>query len=411
MNRLVFERYGLMQALGKVKSFIPSKATHPILGTAYFKPNAMGSGYNILGFNLESLGSYAITPKEINGTCIPFCLSSPAMVHKLLQSFTSGFVTFDFLEANNGDGLTLQLIDTGGTNSSYEIQLLPIDEYPEASLDVAESALATGNWFTITNNYLKTVNKMTGSFVADDATKFVLQGINFVFKDNRLTVQATDGHRASWYSCPVTMPQDEELNTSLDGSFIVKPEIILESVSNGQELTFYFDHQVLNVKGIKRNKHDGTPSETKFWGGTRLLDGTYPNLAGLIPVDFQHQVIFDCGEMIAALDRINLVADKPGDPVKFSFDTAGESDLLFIESGDAAYKAVAHEAVKCKAELNDPDYTVCFSLKYFSEAVKALKALTNGDIYLRLNENNQPAVFSLPGIDGGVLLMPVQVKG
>lgn len=408
---VTFNRTELIGCLDSVKRFVSSKATHPILETVLFKPNKYNNGYSVFGFDLVSLGSYAVGLVDpVSSELLEFCLPQPGVVLKLLQSFKGNCVDFQFNDVAQQVTIT-DLSSYGGTGSSYDFNYFDGSEYPDTALDISEEAGSSGRWFSITADHLRTIWKMVRHSYSTDSTKFVLCGINFIFEDGKLTVQATDGHRATWYSCPIKCEEDDELRPITKGSFILKPEIVEASIGNGDIVTFYWNDNinatVVNIKGYKAEDGDSV-QETKFWTGTIPVEGVYPNVAQLIPTQFENKMSFNADEMIGALGRINLIT-KEG-IITLSFDTTGTHDLVCLENDEAKSYAVAHEEVPCALNLGDEDMQINFNLKYFDQAIVSLKALTQNDIYLNMNKRNQPVVFNLPGIEGGCLLMPIQKR-
>src|ERR1700716_4298069 len=81
---------------------------------------------------------------------------------------------------------------------------LPEEEFP--SLARFEEAKI----FTIAQKVLKDGLKKTSYAISTDETRYVLNGILFSFKENKLTMVATDGRRLTLVDLEVEFPRSQE---------------------------------------------------------------------------------------------------------------------------------------------------------------------------------------------------------
>ena len=89
-------------------------------------------------------------------------------------------------------------------SSYFKILGLPEEEFP--SLARFEDAKI----FTIAQKVLKDGLKKTSYAISTDETRYVLNGILFSFKDNKLTLVATDGRRLTLVDLEVEFPRSQK---------------------------------------------------------------------------------------------------------------------------------------------------------------------------------------------------------
>ena len=138
---------------------------------------------------------------------------------------------------------------------------------------------------------------------------------------------------------------------------------------------------------------------------SRTLEGTYPNYRQLIPDGFNRSLAMDRRALVAALERIAVLADQHNNVVKFS---SQPDDGVVLISADAQDVGSGSESLA--AELSGDAIQIAFNVRYLLDG---LKAMAVDRIVLHCNAPTTPAVLrpQQEEQDGFTyLVMPVQIR-
>ena len=137
---------------------------------------------------------------------------------------------------------------------------------------------------------------------------------------------------------------------------------------------------------------------------SRTLEGTYPNYRQLIPDGFTRTISLDRRALIAALERIAVLADQHNNVVKFS--TQPEDGVVQL-SADA--QDVGRGSESLPATLTGDAMQIAFNVRYLLDG---LKALGSDQVVLHCNAPTTPAVLKPDGETESFtyLVMPVQIR-
>lgn len=142
-------------------------------------------------------------------------------------------------------------------------------------------------------------------------------------------------------------------------------------------------------------------------GGQRLtsrtLEGSYPAYRQLIPQQFDNQLNIDRRELVSALERIAILADRKNNIVKFSLDSENQRLLLSAEAAD-----IGSGQESMNVQISGQSLEVAFNVKYITESLKNLIA---SQVQIQLNTATSPVVLMpLSGTKMTHLIMPVQIR-
>jgi DNA polymerase III subunit beta len=243
-------------------------------------------------------------------------------------------------------------------SSFYKINGLAAAEYPP--LPTFKQARAV----TLPQEKLKSMLKRTSFAVSTDETRYVLNGIFFSLKDNKVTLVATDGRRLAF--------------TENQADFIVPTKAINEvnrliGTTGNVEIKFS-DNQVsftFNEEGA-----NGTLIISK------LVDGNYPNYSQVIPKDLQERVPLPREEFLSALRRAELMTSDKSNSVKLSF---SRNQLAITANTPEVGEARETLAINYKGK----DFAIAFNPTYLMDP---LKALDTDEIYFELIDELSPGV-------------------
>ncbi|MEO1182390.1 MAG: DNA polymerase III subunit beta, partial [Cyanobacteria bacterium J06636_28] len=136
---------------------------------------------------------------------------------------------------------------------------------------------------------------------------------------------------------------------------------------------------------------------------TRLLEGAYPNYRQLIPPKFERQLTVDRKQLMAALERIGVLADQRNNIVKLSISGTGQTLALSVEAQE-----VGSGREEMSAQVTGDDLDIAFNVRYLLEG---LRALPSSEIQLQCSSATSPAILTpVSGLQMTYLVMPVQIR-
>jgi DNA polymerase-3 subunit beta len=346
--KLVTSQTELHNALRLVARAVGNGRTHAI--TAGVLLHAADGILTVTGYDMELGITTAISASvEAHGaTVVP---------HRLLSDIIG---RLDASEAVSLaiSGNRLALVSLSG---SYSLSVASADDFPALPVVDAANGIA-----------IDLVGPLAAVMPAasTDASKQLLQGIHLATG----RVEATDGHRLA--ICAID--SDAELD-------LVLPVRCLQQVR--QPATIAIDKGQVAIALA-----DGTQITS------RTLDGTYPNVRQLVPIEFAYALTVDRLQLLHALERVALIAVNHNSIVKLSTAT---KILEITAEADANSGA---ESLVTTGILPD----LAINVHYL---IDGLKTMSVKSVTLSANTATAPVTLTPDGISGHTyLIMPVQVK-
>jgi DNA polymerase-3 subunit beta len=237
--------------------------------------------------------------------------------------------------------------------SEFKLKLMDIDDYPDVDfLDLAEPVI-------LSSEMIKEIIKETNFATADNEKRPILTGVNFKYQENHLYTVATDSYRLS--------QKNLKLRTHSKVFNIVVPNKSLD------ELSKILDHIHEEVE-VYINPNKVLFKMNKIWFQTRLLEGTYPDTAKIIPTTFPTVISFNKEELLNAVDRVSLLSPRDRESnyniikLTLRLDQVVEISSTNTEVGDAK------EEIIPTADVVGNLISIAFSSKYLNEALKAFSS-------------------------------------
>src|SRR5271157_5756219 len=171
-------------------------------------------------------------------------------------------------------------------SSYFKILALPEEEFP--SLARFEEAKI----FTIDQKVLKDGLKKTSYAISTDETRYVLNGILFSFKDNKLTLVATDGRRLALVDLEVEFPRSHEVDLILPTKAVT-------------ELTRLVSEEGDIKMSVSENQVAFELNRTLLV--SKLIEGNYPNYRQVIPSEAKERITLERETFLTAVRRVSLL--------------------------------------------------------------------------------------------------------
>ena len=383
---MVCSQSELNGALQLVSRAVATRPTHPVLANVLLTADAGSNRLSLTGFDL-SLGIQTSLAASVETSG---AITLPARLLGEIVSRLSSDSPVTLAVEDSGE--QVQLTSLSG---SYQMRGMSADDYPD--LPMVESGM------TLKLQPERLVQALKGTLFASsgDEAKQLLTGVHLKLNERALEAAATDGHRLAVLHVDDALQDAAVVDAAVDeqGFAVTLParslrevERLMASWRSDEPVSLFCDRgQVVFLAADQMVT-------------SRTLEGTYPNYGQLIPDGFTRTFGMDRRALIAALERIAVLADQHNNVVKFS--SQPEDGVVQI-SADAQDVGSGSESLP--ANLEGDAMQIAFNVRYLLDG---LKAMGTDRIVLHCNAPTTPAVLRSDEAPEAFtyLVMPVQIR-
>ena len=383
---MVCSQSELNGALQLVSRAVATRPTHPVLANVLLTADAGSNRLSLTGFDL-SLGIQTSLAASVETSG---AITLPARLLGEIVSRLSSDSPVTLAVEDSGE--QVQLTSLSG---SYQMRGMSADDYPD--LPMVESGM------TLKLQPERLVQALKGTLFASsgDEAKQLLTGVHLKFNERALEAAATDGHRLAVLHVDDALQDAAVVDAAVDeqGFAVTLParslrevERLMASWRSDEPVSLFCDRgQVVFLAADQMVT-------------SRTLEGTYPNYGQLIPDGFTRTFGMERRALIAALERIAVLADQHNNVVKFS--SQPEDGVVQI-SADAQDVGSGSESLP--ANLEGDAMQIAFNVRYLLDG---LKAMGSDRIVLHCNAPTTPAVLRSDEAPEAFtyLVMPVQIR-
>ncbi len=238
--------------------------------------------------------------------------------------------------------------------------------------------------FKIEQQMLRDCLRKTSYAISTDETRYVLNGILFSFKDNALTMVATDGRRLAMVEQELEFPQSQEID-------IIVPTKAVNELS-----------RLLGDSGEVSVRVTG--SQVGFDLGdallvSKLIDGNYPNYRQVIPGESKERIPLEREVFLRAISRVSLLTTDKSNSIKFIF-TPGSVEIV------ASSPDVGEARETLAINYKGASITIAFNPEF---SMAPLRNLSADEVHLHLIDEISPGVLR-SGTNFLYVLMPMRVN-
>ncbi|TAE61399.1 MAG: DNA polymerase III subunit beta [Bacteroidetes bacterium] len=364
----------LQRQLSRISGAIPSRSVLPIIENFLFEVD--GQTLTVSTTNLE-ISMQTRLGVESRGNAVKVAIPSRILLD-ILKALPEQPLTFIVDEQTYG-------VEIASETGKYKISGENGEDFP-----IIPQPDRTESLHMPAHVLLKAVSK-TLFAASTDEDKAALNGMFFDLKAHAATFVATDAHRMVRYRrLDVTVPQPTSfivpqkalnlLKSSLDPND--NRDIIIQY--NDNNAFFRTDHVLLVC---------------------RLIDQKYPNYENVIPTENPNKLFIARQELMGALRRVNIFANKSTHQVRFTL----KGSQLEISSEDPDFANEARESLKCHYEGKD--------MEIGFNAALLLDVIANADteeVILEMSEPNRAGII-LPNVQEEgenvlMLIMPIMLN-
>lgn len=393
----IIGRKALLAAMVTLCSTIEARNTIPILSNVLIEsvgPNQI----KITGTDLdiESVVRVDANCDELSFTLPAFQLrdmlkKSTAESVMLTDELATSFEWVD--EVQNGEDIKVKRWQGGRVKVEFDngasatLQSLPSHDFPD---------LATGEF---TRSFSVLASEIAKGFagvavsISTEETRYYLNGIYLHHSSgdlhgiSGLVATATDGHRLSHRSIPALVPTDMP-------GVIVPRKTVLNMI------------KLLGKKAAGSIKIELSAAKIRFSHGdyvitSKLIDGTFPDYARVVPRNNSHCVSLNREAFAAMAAQVATGATKYNRAVIFEFE-GGKVTASFTTPDVGTSSA----SMACTANKADFEITIGFNSKYVTDLCAAMTGQT---IDLLIEDAGSPMVITCPDDPRGLhVLMPMR---
>src|SRR5213080_1766418 len=322
----------LLEGLQQVQNVVSTRTTLPILSNVLLQANGNEVYLTTTDLDVGVRGSFEAEVEKEGATTLP-----ARRLFNIIRELPSSGIQIDV------DGKNAASIRSG--QSFFKILGLPEEEFPP--LPKFEDAKIV----TIRQKDLRDGLRKTSYAISTDETRYVLNGVLFSFKDNKLTLVATDGRRLAMLDIELEFPRSHEAD------IIVPTKAVTE---------------------LQRLLTDDGEVKVSMGSG---------------------QIAFERETFLNSLRRVSLLASDKSNSIKLNF---SKNNIEITANTPEVGEAKESLAVVYKGR----DFSIAFNPEFL---MAPLRNLTEDEVFLDLIDEMSPGVLKIqtPFL---YVLMPMRIS-
>jgi DNA polymerase-3 subunit beta len=371
--KVTIERAELLKSLGHVHRVVERRTTIPILANVHVRADRAKLSLKATDLDVEVTDSISAEVGPGGSTTVP-----AHMFYEIVRKLPEGAQII--LEAS-GDRAVLAI---RAGRSRFTLQTLPESDFP----DLAAGEMTHS--FVLKASELKRLIEKTQFAISTEETRYYLNGIYLHVagsgKSQTLRAVATDGHRLA------------QVDLDLPKGAAGIPGVIVPRKTVGEVQRLIEDSEAEVGVDLSSSKIRFTIGEVVLT--SKLIDGTFPDYARVIPLGNDKELVVDKKDFEAAVDRVSTVSSERGRAVKLSL--TGGRLLLSVTNPDSGS---ANEELEVEYDADPLD--IGFNSRYLLD----IAAQIEGEVaVLKLADPGSPTLIQDKDSKGALyVLMPMRV--
>ncbi|MEI7798569.1 MAG: DNA polymerase III subunit beta [Opitutaceae bacterium] len=277
-------------------------------------------------------------------------------------------------------------IASGGSN--FRIMGIGAEEFPKLPDSTDDKT------YTLEQSEIATMLSNVSYAQSTDETRFILNGVYFNFKDEKLTLVATDGRRLALVSKELAVPATSAGAIILPAKTVAE---LLRLLGKGDKLKIAFNERRAAFQ-IDTGK-DTSGLIDSIYLFSKVVEGNYPNYQQVIPKETHQRIKLERELFLQCVHRAALVTSEKSNSVKIKL----SSNLLEITASSPDF-GESHESMAIA--YSGADLQVAFNPQFVMDP---LRALTKDEVFFELKDEVSPGVFKT--LESFVcVIMPVRLS-
>jgi DNA polymerase III subunit beta len=371
--KITVERSELLKSLGHVHRVVERRNTIPILANVLLRADRSKLSLKATDLDVEVTDSIAAEVSPGGSTTVP-----AHMFFDIVRKLPEGA---QIVLESSGDRAALAI---RAGRSRFTLQTLPESDFP----DLAPGEMT--HKFSLKAADLKRLIDKTQFAISTEETRYYLNGIYLhaagAAKAPTLRAVATDGHRLA------------QMELELPKGAVGMPGIIIPRKTVSEVQRLMEDNEAEVAIELSSGKIRFTIGDAVLT--SKLIDGTFPDYARVIPAGNDKELVVDKKEFEAAVDRVSTVSSERGRAVKLSI--SGGKLLLSVTNPDSGS---ANEELEVEYAADPLD--IGFNSRYLLDIAAQIESEA---AVLRLADPGSPTLIQDKEPHGALyVLMPMRV--
>ncbi|WP_050027430.1 DNA polymerase III subunit beta [Verrucomicrobium sp. BvORR034] len=354
-----------LTALQQVQHVVSTRTTLPILSNVLIKAGNGQLQFVTTDLDVGISGTVAAEVEEAGATTLP-----ARKLVSIIRELPADEVEVTVDERN------VAHIRSGP--SFFKVMGLAADEFPPLP------TFSEAREFKLEQRVLKDCLRKTSYAISTDETRYVLNGILCSFKENMLTMVATDGRRLAMVEQELEFPQSNEVDIIIPTKAVNEVQRLLED--EGEVTLKVGSGQIAFDLG-------------DFFLASKLIEGNYPNYRQVIPGEARERIALDREPLLRTLGRTSLLLSDKSNSVKLHLT---KDNLEVVANAPDVGEARESVAINYKGA----EMTIAFNPEFF---MAPLRNLVSDEVYLHLIDEISPGVLR-SGTNFLYVLMPMRVN-
>jgi DNA polymerase-3 subunit beta len=345
--------------LAQVLNVVGSKATMPILSNVLIEAEKDQISLSTTNLDLGIRCKIKAEVKETGSVTLPV-----KRLATIVRELPSVDVTFDG-SPNHQVKLT-----SGG--STFKIMGIGREEFPPLPEFGDEKA------YTLEQSELIGMLRSVSYAQSTDETRYILNGVYFNFRDEKLTLVATDGRRLA------LIAKEMEVPAASAGAIILPAKTVSELnrlLDKGTKVKINFNDRRAAFQIATDKDTSGLIDHVYLY--SKVVEGNYPNYQQVVPKETHQRIKLERELLLQCVHRAQLVCSEKANSVKIKL----TSNLLEIFAASSDF-GEAHESMAIG--YSGPDLQVAFNPAFLMDP---LKALTKDEVFFEVKDEVSPGVF------------------
>lgn len=386
--KLVCSQAELSASLQLVSRAVASRPTHPVLANVLLTADAGTGRLSLTGFDL-SLGIQTSLAAAVESSG---AITLPA---KMFGEIVSRLSADSPITLNSDEGS--EQVDLTSSSGTYQMRGMPAEDFPDLPL------VQSGEPIRLDPQVLVKGLRATLFASSSDEAKQILTGVHLGLDGQGLECAATDGHRLAVLKLNHALPDQDSPGAGASGTLANAVDVTVPARSLRELERLLSARQSNEPVSLFCDRGQVVFLWSDQVLTSRSLDGTYPNYRQLIPDSFSRQLQVDRRALIAALERVAVLADQHNNVVKIVSDPLAGQLLISADAQDVGSGSESLAAV-----VSGEAIQIAFNVRYLIDGLKAIAA---DQVELHCNAPTTPVILVPVGEPGFTyLVMPVQIR-
>ena len=342
-----------LEGLQTVQNVVSTRTTLPILSNVLLQATETGLRFTTTDLDVGIRAGVEANVERVGATTLP-----ARRLASIARELPASEITIEV------DSRNVASIRSGP--SFFKIHGLPEEEFPP--LPKFENAKT----FTLRQKDLRDGLRKTAYAISTDETRYVLNGALCSFKDNKLTLVATDGRRLALVDIELEFPRSDETEIIVPTKAVTELQRLL--LDEGELRLSVGENQIAF-------EVNGTLLVSK------LIEGNYPNYRQVIPGETKERITLERALFLDAVHRVSLLASEKSNSIKLTF-----------SKNNLEIKSNTPEVGESQESLAVPYKGREFSIAFNPDFLMApLRNLQDEQVFLDLIDEMSPGVIKIQG--------------